>query len=144
MEKLSKVIRIVGYLDYAVSTAVLAYGVYTQSLLYGALGCGGLVIAYLRPADRVRAVLMKKFTRTVHVPTSAVPRPTDSQGSESLLATDYLPRRRYAHLDYFVGYEIDKPKARSKALAPRDYLALLAIPPDRFRPGIKATKIVPR
>jgi hypothetical protein len=145
MEKLSKLIKILGYLDYAVSVAVLAYGVYVQSWLYTAVGVFGLVVAYLQPAERVKALLLKKFVRksTPEVIQDSL----DVHQSRSVLffnPASYAPRRRYPRVAYFVGYEIDRPSPRMQVVNAQNYEELLRVPSDRFKPGIRATEIIPR
>lgn len=144
MEKISKLIKILGYVDYALSLAVLAYGVYVQSWLYGVAGVVGLVIAYLKPAERLKVVLQKKLIRKTPEPTTSADLPKELFSVQVPVLSHYVPRRRYARVGYYVGYDIDKPNPRMQALNPRDYVALLLIPNDRFQPGIKATEIVPR
>lgn len=144
MEKLSTVIKIVGYLDYLVSASVLAYGIYVQSLLYCAAGGLGLIIAYLRPAERVKALLMRKVMKRSAATAEVIPHFEVSLSPPSLLAVSYTPRRRYVAPRYFVGYEVDRPKARLLIPEPQNYCAVLRGPGERFNPGIKPDKIVPR
>jgi hypothetical protein len=144
MEKLSTLIKIFGYLDYAVSAGALGYGIYAGSWLYGTMGALGLVIAYLRPAERVKALVLKKFMRKTGTVVPAAAYPGELSHVQTQGDLGYGPRRRYARVAYFVGYEVDKPRDRFGVADAYDYTALLLVSSARFQLGIKPTEIVPR
>ena len=147
MEKLSKIIKVLGYLDYAVSVSVLGYGTYTGSWLYIAAGIFGVGIAYLKPAERLKTKLQAKFIRKQvlsGVPAAeeaAIPQVAPTPFTAS---TAYLPRSRYTATRYFLNYYAPQATRRGRVLNPRDTVAVLYAPKSRSSLGVRATSVRPR
>lgn len=59
---MKQLLRILSLVDYSVGIATLAYAAYAQSWLWAAAGILGLVIAWLKPAVRIRAWVERTFT----------------------------------------------------------------------------------
>lgn len=145
MDKLSKLIKIFSYLDYAVSVGFVGYGLYAASWLYAAAGAAGLGIAYLKPAERLKNHLGAKFIRK---PAPASP-PALAAGTADAIGmtqaqTSYGPRTRYLKTSYYLSYLANDSKVRDALYKPRDYLAVLFAPPGRLQLGVRAHKIEPR
>ena len=58
---MERIIRILGYLDYAGALAGIAWGGFHQSPLWIALGVLGLVVAWISPAKRLNQYLQRKL-----------------------------------------------------------------------------------
>jgi hypothetical protein len=139
MKKLASLIKIFGYIDYAVSGGVLIYGVGTASWLYIAAGALGVVIAYMKPAERLQTVLQSKFIRKPAQAATLVPH-TSVQKQDG---STYAARSRYARTGYFVGYFLPIGSSREAVFNPRNASALLA-GAARISFGVRAQTIVPR
>jgi hypothetical protein len=139
MEKLSKLIKILGYLDYAMSAALLAYGLFAPAWLYAAAGAVGLVLAYLKPAERLKSRLTAKFV----CKTGSLAQPAH-EGGLPAVQLRYTARSRYPAAHYFVGYTGTTGASRMSLAEPRNLCALLSMPVDRLRLGVCAEKIHPR
>jgi hypothetical protein len=151
MEKLSKLIKILGYVDYAVSFAALSYGIYCQSLLYTLAGVLGLIVAYLKPAERVKGLISRKLVRKQVGSDNIAPEEAQVTEAANLNLNpsvySFLPRTRYASATYFVGYAFDYKQnlsGRLHSASPRNLSDLLFIPKRLPALGVRATSIVPR
>lgn len=145
MEKLSKLIKIFGYVDYAVSAGFLAYGVWALSWLYAAAGLLGCFIAYLKPAERLKQHLGTKFIKkqSGHAQPALSARAAESVAAAAHPTRGYVPRARYDSADYFFAYADSSSSERNRVYNPRDAFATLA-PALRLRLGVRAEKIVSR
>jgi len=144
MEKLSKLIKVLGYLDYAVSISVLGYGLYTGAWLYIAAGVFGLGVAYLKPAERLKTKLQAKFIRKPVL--SGVPAAEEATTPQVApppftASTAYLPRSRYTATRYFLNYYAPRATSRDRVLTPRDAVAVLSAPKSRSNLGVRATSV---
>jgi hypothetical protein len=137
MEKISKLLKVFGYLDYAVSAGALAYGLYAQSWLYIAAGLLGFVLAYLKPAEWLKNRLTSKFIRKPVSHVSPTPEVAYSPQQPS-----YTPRSRYRTTTYFMGYVHSQGETRSHIPHPRDLHAMLYPPQNRLKVGVRAKAIL--
>ena len=71
---MNKLISYLSALDWLVSGCTLALGLYQQNVLLIGVGVLGLLLAWFKPAARVKAYLEKRFLRkkAVHSDTQAV------------------------------------------------------------------------
>lgn len=136
MDKIGKVTKALGYLDYAVSIACLAYGAYTQTWLYVAFGLAGLVVAYINPAKQVKRLIQDRFMRKRHAPLTSV-----RTGIAKFTATvleSYQPRSRYTGYSYYVGFGA----TRIRAANPGDLSSIRMSLTSRFSAGVRPKSIV--
>ena len=125
MDKLEKVSKVLGYVDYAAAVGCLIYGLFTMNWVYVALGGAGIGIAYLKPADQVKKLLLKKFMR----------KPVFDSRHDSIeeftpkghtaipvQERNYRPVSRYTSSTYLVGPKAKRVKERN----PRDHSSALS------------------
>lgn len=146
MEKFSRLLKIMGYLDYVASTAVLAYGIYAQSVFYIGAGLLGYVVALLRPAERLKAALGSKFVRKP----GPVGMPAGDVAQEMFLsavrldAGSYAPKVRYQSTTYFQSFVGQPTAQRDHVDNVRSALTVLRGSALQLRLGVRAEKIEPR
>lgn len=146
MEKFSRLIKIIGYVDYVASTAVLAYGIYTQSAFYVVAGLLGYVVAVLKPAERLKAALASKFVRKsgpVEMPAAEVTHAI-SVSAARLNAESYAPKVRYQSTTYFQSFLGQGTAQRDHVDNVRNAIAVLQGSALQLRLGVRAEKIEPR
>lgn len=128
---MNKLISYLSALDWLVSGCTLALGLYQQNVLLIGVGVFGLLLAWLKPAARVKAYLEKKFLRkkTAQSDTQAVlaedafyAQVLDDDGAEPSPAVSDTPANFSANLPAgalrFSGHRHNLVQARHLNLAP--------------------------
>ena len=135
MKNLGKLINVFGYVDYLVAAAVVGYGIYAQSWLYVAVGLVSFLLAWLAPAQWLKARLEAKILKKQRHDAGSVLFQDDEFVPAGVLAGPalYQPRSRYEHTAYFV-----KAAGRRWPMGnPRDLQQMLASPSKVDTHGVK-------
>jgi hypothetical protein len=106
-------------------------------------------VAYLKPAERVKELVSRKFTRKTVQSADIAPEEayTPTFTASAGLTQTYRPRLRYADTAYYVGYVFDYTRkicGRLPVRSPGNLTILLYIPRRVRGIGVRATSIIPR